>query len=93
MWSKKILQKVIDIETFKSKTQFIGCNRSRITRISENKASGQVQGEVFEIHGKVAKTAFSCENCRFCVVGVSLKDLAKSSKINGLQAVSKVLLF
>ena len=25
--------------------------------------------------------------------GVSLKDLAKSSKINGLQAVSKVLLF
>jgi len=27
------------------------------------------------------------------LVGVSLKDLAKSSKINGLQAVSKVLLF
>ena len=27
------------------------------------------------------------------MVGVSLKDLAKSSKINGLQAVSKVLLF
>ena len=27
------------------------------------------------------------------MVGVSLKDLEKSSKINGLQAVSKVLLF
>jgi len=27
------------------------------------------------------------------VVGVSLKDLAKPSKINGLQAASKVLLF
>ena len=31
-------------------------------------------------------------NRRF-VVGVSLKDLAKPSKINGLQAASKVLLF
>ena len=27
------------------------------------------------------------------LVGVSLKDLAKPSKINGLQAASKVLLF
>lgn len=30
---------------------------------------------------------------RIPLVGVSLKDLAKPSKINGLQAASKVLLF
>ena len=38
------------------------------------------------------KVLFSQENSTF-LVGVSLKDLAKPSKINGLQAAGKVLLF
>ena len=59
MWSKKIRAKVIDIALFKSKMQFIGCYRSGITRISENKISGQVQGVCFE------NTRKSCKKRRF----------------------------
>lgn len=44
------------------------------------------------LHQKKRKSAVFIRKQHF-LVGVSLKDLAKPSKINGLQAAGKVLLF